>query len=173
MSDKLSTRIVGGTNFKKADESENDQSDTERISSSSHNKSKDQISMSSFLNCPKCSDADIGLLNQKLKGEQGLLRLYYCRICGYSEWFFSSKDDTSKFSHSSQWISNVSYDKVRHESEYTEKLFENDPTIEELEKKYILHLLSKYDGNKSKVARILNISRSTLREKIAKFKKGS
>ncbi|MFQ5688315.1 MAG: helix-turn-helix domain-containing protein [Candidatus Scalindua sp.] len=169
MSDKLSTRLVGETSLEKDDESENDQSGTKRTSSSSHNEYKDQISMSTLLKCPKCSDADIGLLNQKVKGEQGLLRLYYCRICGYSEWFFSNEDNTKQFSHSSHWISNESEDKTKQEPDYTEKLFENDPTIEELEKKYILHLLSKHDGNKSKVARILNISRSTLREKIAKF----
>ncbi|MBN1350256.1 sigma-54-dependent Fis family transcriptional regulator [candidate division KSB1 bacterium] len=41
-----------------------------------------------------------------------------------------------------------------------------DQSLQEIEKKHIIDILNRHDGNKSKAARILNISRSTLREKL-------
>ena len=38
--------------------------------------------------------------------------------------------------------------------------------LDEVEKEHILNVLEKYNGNKSQTARVLNISRSTLREKL-------
>lgn len=42
-------------------------------------------------------------------------------------------------------------------------------SLEEMEKRHIMHVLKKYGGNKSKTARMLNISRSTLREKMKNY----
>lgn len=42
-------------------------------------------------------------------------------------------------------------------------------TLQEVEKKYILKTLQKFSGNKSQTARELNISRSTLREKLKQY----
>lgn len=42
-------------------------------------------------------------------------------------------------------------------------------SLESMEKQHIINMLKKYDGNKSKTARILNISRSTLREKMKNY----
>jgi len=46
---------------------------------------------------------------------------------------------------------------------------DEDHSLHEMEKKYIMEVLNRHDGNKSKVARILNISRSTLREKLKTY----
>jgi len=46
---------------------------------------------------------------------------------------------------------------------------EEDHSLQEMERKYILEILNRNDGNKSKAARILNISRSTLREKLKAY----
>lgn len=48
------------------------------------------------------------------------------------------------------------------------EVFPKEPSWEDLEKKYIQHLLKKYD-NRSKVARILKISRKSLYNKIKKY----
>jgi transcriptional regulator with PAS, ATPase and Fis domain len=42
-------------------------------------------------------------------------------------------------------------------------------SLEDMERRHILYVLKKYDGNKSKTARVLNISRSTLREKMKNY----
>lgn len=42
-------------------------------------------------------------------------------------------------------------------------------SLEAMEKQHIINMLKKYDNNKSKTARILNISRSTLREKMKNY----
>lgn len=42
-------------------------------------------------------------------------------------------------------------------------------SLEEIEKKHIIQTLNKYNGNKSKAARVLDISRSTLREKLKQY----
>jgi DNA-binding NtrC family response regulator len=42
-------------------------------------------------------------------------------------------------------------------------------SLEEMEKRHIVNVLKKYHGNKSKTARMLNISRSTLREKMKNY----
>jgi len=39
-------------------------------------------------------------------------------------------------------------------------------SLQDIERKHIIEILNRFDGNKSKAARILNISRSTLREKL-------
>jgi len=43
-------------------------------------------------------------------------------------------------------------------------------SLQEMEKQHILHILKTTKGNKSKASRILNISRSTLREKLKSYK---
>jgi DNA-binding NtrC family response regulator len=42
-------------------------------------------------------------------------------------------------------------------------------SLQDIEKKHIIETLQKFDGNKSKAARVLNISRSTLREKLKQY----
>ncbi len=42
-------------------------------------------------------------------------------------------------------------------------------SLQEMERRHILHVLHQFNGNKSKAARILNISRSTLREKLKQY----
>ena len=39
-------------------------------------------------------------------------------------------------------------------------------SLQDIERKHILETLKRFGGNKSKAARVLNISRSTLREKL-------
>lgn len=52
----------------------------------------------------------------------------------------------------------------------TFSLFSSDSdSLEEMEKRHIINVLKKYNGNKSKTARMLNISRSTLREKMKNY----
>jgi len=46
---------------------------------------------------------------------------------------------------------------------------EEDLSLQDIEQKHIIETLQKFDGNKSKAARILNISRSTLREKLKQY----
>jgi len=52
--------------------------------------------------------------------------------------------------------------------EFTAFSNEND-SLESMEKRHIMHVLKKYNGNKSKTSRMLNISRSTLREKMKNY----
>lgn len=52
--------------------------------------------------------------------------------------------------------------------EFTAFSNEND-SLEFMEKRHIIHVLKKYNGNKSKTSRMLNISRSTLREKMKNY----
>ncbi len=42
-------------------------------------------------------------------------------------------------------------------------------SLQDMERKHIIETLQKFDGNKSKAARVLNISRSTLREKLKQY----
>jgi DNA-binding NtrC family response regulator len=42
-------------------------------------------------------------------------------------------------------------------------------SLQDIEQKHILEILEKFNGNKSKAARVLNISRSTLREKLKQY----
>jgi len=46
---------------------------------------------------------------------------------------------------------------------------EEELSLQEIEQKHIIETLHKFDGNKSKAARVLNISRSTLREKLKQY----
>ncbi|MBN1153924.1 sigma-54-dependent Fis family transcriptional regulator [candidate division KSB1 bacterium] len=52
------------------------------------------------------------------------------------------------------------------------KVMPEEQSLQEMEKQHILNILEKYNGNKSKTARILNISRSTLREKLKQYEIG-
>lgn len=45
--------------------------------------------------------------------------------------------------------------------------FADEPTLSELEERYIEWLLERHDGNRSECARILNIGRNTLIRKIS------
>ncbi len=42
-------------------------------------------------------------------------------------------------------------------------------SLQDIERKHIIEVLEIFDGNKSKAARVLNISRSTLREKLKQY----
>jgi len=42
-------------------------------------------------------------------------------------------------------------------------------SLQDIERKHIIEVLERFDGNKSKAARVLNISRSTLREKLKQY----
>jgi len=42
-------------------------------------------------------------------------------------------------------------------------------SLQDMERKHIIEILQRFDGNKSKAARVLNISRSTLREKLKQY----
>ena len=46
---------------------------------------------------------------------------------------------------------------------------EDDLPLEEVERRYILHVLKRYQGNKSKAAKVLKIDRKTLREKLKRW----
>lgn len=58
--------------------------------------------------------------------------------------------------------------KINTSTQFTSFSSEAD-SLEEMEKRHILNVLKKYKGNKSKTARMLNISRSTLREKMKNY----
>jgi len=47
-----------------------------------------------------------------------------------------------------------------------------EKSLQEMEKQHIINILNKYNGNKSKTARMLGISRSTLREKLKQYEIG-
>lgn len=47
--------------------------------------------------------------------------------------------------------------------------FAGQPTLQELERRYIVHLLELHDGNKSEVARVMGIGRTTLFRKLKSF----
>ncbi|NPA48926.1 MAG: sigma-54-dependent Fis family transcriptional regulator [Thermodesulfobacteria bacterium] len=49
------------------------------------------------------------------------------------------------------------------------ELLEDDLPLEEIEKRYILRILRRCEGNKSKAAKILGIDRKTLREKLRRW----
>ncbi|MCR4287803.1 MAG: sigma-54-dependent Fis family transcriptional regulator, partial [Deltaproteobacteria bacterium] len=61
---------------------------------------------------------------------------------------------------------------LRHEgpdaSSASNPFFHGDLTLEELGNKYVRHVLDRVNGNKTKAADILGISRLTLREKLKK-----
>ncbi len=46
---------------------------------------------------------------------------------------------------------------------------EDDLPLEEVERRYILHILERYQGNKSKASKVLKIDRKTLREKLKRW----
>jgi DNA-binding NtrC family response regulator len=58
--------------------------------------------------------------------------------------------------------------KITASGEFSAYSSESD-SLEEMEKRHIAHVLKKYNGNKSQTARVLNISRSTLREKMKSY----
>jgi len=61
-------------------------------------------------------------------------------------------------------------DKFNSSNNFTKSLMKSEISLEELEKEYILFLLEKYK-NKAKVARILNISRKSLYNKLKRYGK--
>ncbi len=60
------------------------------------------------------------------------------------------------------------YSKISTSSGFSSFTSDGD-SLEEMEKIHIMNVLKKYNGNKSKTARMLNISRSTLREKMKNY----
>ncbi len=58
---------------------------------------------------------------------------------------------------------------VGFKTEEEEELWADDLPLEEIEKRYILRVLKKCAGNKSKAAKILGIDRKTLREKLRRW----
>ncbi|MCG8605039.1 sigma-54 dependent transcriptional regulator, partial [bacterium] len=60
------------------------------------------------------------------------------------------------------------FSKIATSSEFATFSSEGD-SLDAMEKRHIINMLKKYSGNKSKTARILNISRSTLREKMKNY----
>ena len=61
------------------------------------------------------------------------------------------------------------YSKLAASSEFTAPYVPEADSLEEMEKRHIMYVLKKYDGNKSQTARVLQISRSTLREKMKNY----
>ena len=59
--------------------------------------------------------------------------------------------------------------KISASGEFSKSITGEADSLEEMEKRHILNVLRKYNGNKSKTARMLNISRSTLREKMKNY----
>jgi transcriptional regulator with PAS, ATPase and Fis domain len=49
-------------------------------------------------------------------------------------------------------------------------LFPDNPTLEEVKKRYVLHVLSRNQGNVSRTARVLNIDRRSLYRMLARYK---
>ena len=49
-------------------------------------------------------------------------------------------------------------------------LFPDTPTLEEVKKRYVLHVLKHNQGNVSRSARVLNIDRRSLYRMLARFK---
>jgi two-component system, NtrC family, response regulator AtoC len=49
-------------------------------------------------------------------------------------------------------------------------LFPDNPTLEEVKKRYVLHVLSRNQGNISRTARVLNIDRRSLYRMLARYK---
>ncbi len=54
-------------------------------------------------------------------------------------------------------------------NEFSASISSEADSLEEMERRHIINVLHKYNGNKSKTARMLNISRSTLREKMKNY----
>jgi len=49
-------------------------------------------------------------------------------------------------------------------------LFSDTPTLEEVKKRYVLHVLKQNQGNVSRTARVLNIDRRSLYRMLARYK---
>jgi DNA-binding NtrC family response regulator len=56
------------------------------------------------------------------------------------------------------------------QNEPNEFLFPDTPTLEEIKKRYVLHVLSRNQGNVSRTAKILNIDRRSLYRMLARYK---
>jgi transcriptional regulator with PAS, ATPase and Fis domain len=56
------------------------------------------------------------------------------------------------------------------DSQNQQFLFPDTPTLEEVKKRYVLHVLSHNQGNVSRTARVLNIDRRSLYRMLARFK---
>ena len=65
---------------------------------------------------------------------------------------------------------NLSYDRQIHKSKNTKFIFKVGMSMEDVEKGVIAMILNCFNGNKSKAAKILEVSRKTLYNKIKKYK---
>lgn len=122
--------------------------------------------------CPKCNDIDVGISEHfNIKGTTGEFIIYFCKQCGHTKWYYLGNRNKFQTDHPSEWAIYLPDENQSTllENEIVKEHFQDDPSLEELEKRYIFYLLKKYDNNKSHVARTLRISRSTLREKIKKY----
>jgi len=54
-------------------------------------------------------------------------------------------------------------------NEVAEEMMRDEPTLRELEARYIGYLLERHEGNRSECARILEIGRNTLIRKIKEY----
>ena len=59
---------------------------------------------------------------------------------------------------------------LHHDAQNQQFLFPDTPTLEEVKKRYVLHVLSHNQGNVSRTARVLNIDRRSLYRMLARFK---
>ncbi len=75
-------------------------------------------------------------------------------------------EDTLQLDHVPELQDGVS--KIGPSNEFS-SLSNDDDSLEAMERQHIFKMLDKYNGNKSQTARILNISRSTLREKMKNY----
>lgn len=63
----------------------------------------------------------------------------------------------------------ISHDSDSGSRDHHEKLFEGLPSLDELEKRYLLHVLEKVKGNRSKAAAVMGIDRRTLYRMLDRF----
>jgi len=81
------------------------------------------------------------------------------------------QEDIIQVEHLAIELQNISLQKL--DSEKVTSVVTESPnqmfSLQEIEKNHIIRTLDKFNGNKSKAARVLQISRSTLREKLRQY----